>query len=283
MEKETLELETKIDNYEGDDYHMQRAKEMRKEKRADSLRKQNILIQRRQEVTERFEAGRLKKIETQNYCTIMQACEATLKYKKMTVLIGYPGAGKTTALERFYESRRPDGTYGVVFFIVFKPSMKVKDIFKQIIIQSGDNYYESNLYDLIELSAHKIKKLSFEKGSPALVIIDEAGKLKEKDMEHIHEFRDLTKGDCGIILSGPEFLQTRLDSLIKKGVRGMMEFKSRITDWVSLDRPTRKEIRSVCHENGIEDESFIEAACKTCSDFRRLEQMIFDYKVDSNS
>jgi type II secretory pathway predicted ATPase ExeA len=221
---------------------------------------------------------KLALIQTDNYKTVISACESAYENKKMVGVVGYPGAGKTTALERFYDaSNTPTKSeYKNVFYVKMGGSMMAKELFRDILKQTGETFYEISLYELIDLASTKIRRMCRE--SSGLVIIDEAGKLSQKMLEHLHEFRDLTKPYAGILLAGPEYFHNDLQSLMNKGKKGMAEVYSRITDWISLERPKRSEIQAIVNENGIADEIFVQRCIAKCKDFRMLENMINDFK-----
>ena len=48
-------------------------------------------------------------IETHNFLTVKNACNEAREFKKMISVIGYSGAGKTTALQHYYQKN--ENTY----------------------------------------------------------------------------------------------------------------------------------------------------------------------------
>ena len=52
-----------------------------------------------------------------------------------------------------------------------------------------------------------------------LLIRDEASKV----YEYLHEFRDSTQNNTGIILTGVEYLKSNMETLVDKSVKGMPE------------------------------------------------------------
>lgn len=232
-------------------------------------------------------------IETNNYKAISEVCELAIRKKKMIGITGYPGAGKTTSLTNIgfkynaawqnYTSKKADQyTSGSkypprVIYVSAKPSMQPKDLFRDIFSVLGSTHYDYSLNSIIRncMEAFMGCIASSEGG---LIIIDECGKLSQKQLELIHEFRDLSGNGFGIILSGPESFHLDFKDMIKKGRRGMAELYSRINNWVEMTRPSKAEIAAIIKANEITDDTFTARCIGQCSDFRKLHTLIMDYK-----
>nr|NQU93976.1 AAA family ATPase [Bacteroidota bacterium] len=103
-------------------------------------------------------------IRTSNYENIYELCHDARETTKMVGLIGYPGAGKTTALKEYY--RRSPNTW----YISGQKSMRPKRFFEKLLRQMGV-MFSGTIYDMIERLAEELNH------SPhSLLIIDEAGK-----------------------------------------------------------------------------------------------------------
>ncbi|MBE9583647.1 ATP-binding protein [Mucilaginibacter sp. JRF] len=72
-----------------------------------------------------------KIIESSNFRTIIGACQDTLRYSRMTAIIGEPGFGKTKALEYFANNNKN------VYYIVVKKSMTPKSLYNTILQTAG--------------------------------------------------------------------------------------------------------------------------------------------------
>ena len=64
-----------------------------------------------------------KIIDTRNFTIITNTCNDAKNQSKMIAVIGYPGAGKTTALIHYY------GQSPNTFYVKVQPSMKPKMFF----------------------------------------------------------------------------------------------------------------------------------------------------------
>lgn len=241
-------------------------------------------------------------LEIRNYKTILEACELAIKKKKMIGVTGYPGAGKTTSLTKIafrynalWQShssnsekiRRGDNQHNepyvakkyppTVVYVCAKPSMQPKDLFRDIFTSLGSTHYDYNLNNIISLCVDSFMgRIAGSEGG--LLIIDECGKLSQKQLELIHEFRDLSGNGFGIILSGPESFHRDFLDMIKKGKKGMSELYSRINKWEEMLRPSKAEIAAIIEQNGIDDNAFIQRCIGECQDFRKLYNRVVDYK-----
>lgn len=172
-------------------------------------------------------------LETNALSTIIENCENALEYKRLIAFIGYPGFGKTRSLEYFASKKKN------VFYVVVEKSMTSKRFYIQLLNVLGftNSFSGSDLNSLIRsISFH----LSQSKQNN-LLIIDEAGKFDSNQLLFLHEIRDNTKNNTGIILSGPPYFQKNVEEWKLAGKDGIPELYRRIQSWINLPEPTRKE------------------------------------------
>lgn len=233
-------------------------------------------------------------INTENYDAIFEACREAALYNKMIGVTGFPGAGKTTALEKIrqhYQNLAQQWRSGLreqdnkkppfVIYIRVGASAKAKDIFRDIYTESGMEFYDYSLNVLIDLCAKNLARHA-ELDGGVLLIVDEASKLSTKHLEIFHELRDQSNNGFGVVFAGSESFYGQLMEQVKKGKKGMAEFSSRISEWVEMKRPSKAEIKAVIVRNGIEDQNFIDRCFAQCKDYRKLHNLIMDYKRTSN-
>lgn len=201
-------------------------------------------------------------IGTSNYNTVNQLCKDAQNYSKLITIIGYPGAGKTTALE-VYRDTNPN-----VFYMGVAPSMNAKQFYSRLLNTLGVEGREvgTGLHDLINQVSYKLNYDSSKK----LLIIDEAGKFKPKFMEYLHELRDNTLRSTGIILAGPEYFHENMKTWRNKGVIGIPEFYRRINHWEYLSPPSKEEIIAFCKTHKVEDSEAIKEIIDTCQNFAEV-------------
>lgn len=188
-------------------------------------------------------------IATSNYNTIKNICQDVHLRSKMVSIIGYPGAGKTTALTDYCNKNKN------VFFVKVTASMNAKQFYTALIQSMKENEKLNNgsLHDMINKISHSLNYDTEKK----LLIIDEAGKFKPKFLEYLHELRDNTELNTGVILAGPDYFYNNMLGWKNKNVIGVPELYRRINHWEFLDKPTLKEIRAFCEIHEIKDDVVI--------------------------
>ena len=214
-----------------------------------------------------------KLVRTANFNTVMLLCEDATKRRAMYGLIGCTGAGKTTALKQFYSTQKN------VFYIACKNIMNRKQFFASLLKELGINFY-GTVYDMVTRIEDEFKILE----NP-LLIIDEAGKLSHTLLLDLHDLRNSTMNNLGIILSGCEYFKENLEKGVRKDKQGIPEFYSRVVSWQTLSMPTRKEVEAICNVNGIEFENMNR---RSYSNFRDVfndvtqQRIISDLALDIN-
>ncbi len=203
-------------------------------------------------------------IRTSNFDATFKICNDAKKNGKMVGIIGYTGAGKTTALTEYYRTKKN------VYLITCKKSMKPRQFFEKLLKQLGIDY-TGTIFDMIEKASEQLNS----KNSP-LLIIDEAGKLSPTLLLYLHDLRDNTLHHAGIVMAGVDYFKTNLIKAVTKQKEGMPEFYSRVIMWYDLRTPNKSEIEAICKANGLEDTEII-------NDLLRGEHKVKDYRELYNS
>lgn len=209
-------------------------------------------------------------VSTANLQVVQAMCRDAASEKKFLGLIGYTGAGKTTAIKLFQKENRN------VYHISCKKSMTSKKFLQAIVKQLGI-HFSGTKAELIE----KISDVLMTKENP-LLIIDEAGLLRPTMLEYVREIRDNTDNNTGVVLAGPEYFCENVQKWVKRGVVGMPELYSRIMSWEVLQRPNKRELRAICENNGIVDKEKQKQLCKV-QNFRSLYNGIIQERFKSTS
>jgi len=184
-------------------------------------------------------------IETTNFTTIQSKCNEARLRNTMIGIVGYSGAGKTTALRSYYESNT--NTY----MITCTRAMRTKQFLGQILKAMGINYLASD-FEMLQFIIRE-----FNKKSNSLLIIDEASKLSANCLMYIQDLLDGIEDNAGIIIAGVDYLLTNIKKASDRNKIGMPEFYGRVAQWQHLVEPSRLEIKSICINNGIEDSNQI--------------------------
>lgn len=183
-------------------------------------------------------------VVTKDYQAVTSSCNHARKNRLMIGLTGDTGMGKTTALTSYANQRN-------VFYIKFDKTFNPKQFFISLLRVMGVQF-EGSIHALLEKAASELNTVS----SP-LLIIDEAGKMPHTMMLYLHELRDKTMLNAGIILGGMPYFKTNLLKYANKQKEGVAEFYRRVNMWHSLNGLSRSEIKAICQLNGINDDEDI--------------------------
>lgn len=209
-------------------------------------------------------------LETNTLKIINENCYDAIEYKRMIAFIGDSGFGKTKSLEYFMNKNRN------VYYVVVEKSMTSRKFYIELLNILGftNTFGGSDLNNLI-------KSISFhlnQSKQPNLLIIDEAGKFSANQLLYLHEIRDNTKNNTGIILCGPPYFKKNMENWKLAEKQGIPELYRRIQSWISLEQPTMKEKKSFCAEHGILAE-LADEICKESKDFGTLENRILECRI----
>lgn len=204
-------------------------------------------------------------IETDNFATIQQICDEARNRKMMIGIVGYSGAGKTTALRYCYENK-PN-----TFLVTCGRTMRTKQFLAEILRSLGVNYLASD-YEMVRCIIDELNKLE----SP-LLIIDEASKLSPNALMYVQDIWDGIEYNSGLVLAGVDYLLTNLKKAAERNKIGMPEFYGRVSKWQHLAKPRRTEIESICVNNGYTDKKAI-AELYRMDNFRYVRNVILNSK-----
>lgn len=193
---------------------------------------------------------------TADYVAIKNQCKAAKSDHYMTALIAAEGMGKTTALKALARNEN-------VFYVYIEFGMSARYFFLELGRVLG---YQ--LTGNVSQMKAKVCDILNQLVSP-LLLIDEAGKISQSVLMHIHALHDRTKGNIGIVLAGMPYFRTNLIKMSKGEKQGIGEFYDRIDTWQELTGLSAKEVEAIAKHHQITDSEQI-ARLRHIKRFRAL-------------
>lgn len=176
--------------------------------------------------------------ETIDYLSVQNQCETTRERHFMSSLVADTGMGKTTAL-RSYSMREN------VYMVTVNKSMNARRLFTTILREMQISF-DGNIHDIILRISEELNRIE----SP-LLIIDEAGKLNHSMLLYLHDLREFTRTNCGILLAGMPYFKNNLEKQSERQKEGCAEFYRRVNIWHELQGLSRGETDSICEDQHI--------------------------------
>lgn len=177
---------------------------------------------------------------TSDFEAVMRLCGTARDHRLMIGLTGDTGTGKTTALKAFSRNRN-------VYRVTFEKSMNPRQFFRTLLRELGIDF-DGNVNSMIGRVAQELNT----KESP-LLIIDEAGKIIHPVMLYLHDLREKTMLNCGIVLAGMPYFRENLQKNAGRAKEGYSEFLRRINLWHRLEGLSQKEALYIARQHGITD------------------------------
>ena len=208
-----------------------------------------------------------KIFSTGDFNSVQKACKTAQKDRLMIGMLADTGVGKTTALTVFSMQKN-------VFYVAYAKTMAPKHFFATLLKEMGIAF-EGNIYQMVNKISEELNVLS----NP-LLIIDEAGKLSHTMIMYLHELRNNTIKNCGIVLAGMPYFKSNLVKFSNKQKEGIPEFYRRINVWQTLDGLSRAEINKILDSNGITEPS-VRAGMLNKKRFGDLQNEMLLYQIEN--
>ncbi len=161
--------------------------------------------------------------------------------------------------------------------------------YKNVIVVEGKHYWSKKGYikallaacgldtigtteQLIERFIRQVSELEHP-----LLIIDQADKLKDPQLDLFMDFYNDLYGHCGFVLSGVEALSERLQRGVQRHRSGYCELWSRIGAkfYDKIEKISREDVRLICEANGVSDEEEITEIYHLCEgDLRKVRREV---------
>lgn len=216
-------------------------------------------------------------IETTNFNIIRELADYTVEFKKLAMLVGNPGYGKTGTFQFLHEN------YGKVLYKDVTWKQPAKEFFAQFLAtvlgSKPDQKWMNNkqIYHLIERAAYSIREQQI-----SLIIFDELGNFNRGMIPFIRQIWDSLRGNIGMIIAGPASFNRDMEKWTHDDVKGISELMDRISRKKFLENHTFDDVKLVCESRGVHEGKTINAFFRKCPNLRILQSSIDDYKAGLN-
>ncbi|MEM7372786.1 MAG: AAA family ATPase [Bacteroidota bacterium] len=205
-------------------------------------------------------------IGTANFNTIHSVCEDAQNRHRLRCILGYSGAGKTTALKKYRMRKDVDNA----FYVLCQKAMSQRELLLEIMKSMGLNQ-SATPYRMLQLISERLNTLE----SP-LLMLDDAGKLNNDKLMLVQQIRDMTEHNAGIVLAGVTYMYDNIQKALRRQKMGIPELVSRIGQFQNMQEPTLPEVMQICKVNGIESEPVQRAIFHRFKEYRQIETSVLD-------
>lgn len=211
-------------------------------------------------------------LNTKALTTIEYCCRLAQQHNMFIGITGETGYGKSTSFDYFRKNNSN------VFQVTIEKSMNSADLYFDLANQLGIKGLDLNktrLNPLIRSVSYTLNNNSHQN----LIILDEAGKFTPRKLLFLHELRDATKESTGIIVAGPQYFRTKIESWANEQREGIPELYRRIQDWVTVDKPSKAEMTMLCKESGVKAPDYVKALIAESANLGDLSNKILQAKL----
>lgn len=204
---------------------------------------------------------------TANY-TLITELVAAAKKRHMSIGISYDaGHGKSHTYKAFERAENN------VIYVECKNYWSKKSYVKALLTACGMEVFGTT-EEMIEAFIDHVMGME-----APIVIIDQMDKLKDPQMDLFMDFYNDLYNHCGFVLSGVPALKKRILKGVQRDKIGYCELWSRIgRKFIALDPTSLKDVRLICHANGLTDENEVEKAfAESQGDLRRVRREVEKY------
>ena len=206
-----------------------------------------------------------KILQTANFKTVQATCADAEQRCRFLAVRAPTGSGKTTALEVYAKNSN-------ALYVLCDALMNVRDLVEEIQKAFKDKTKGSLRKRVLSIAAYLNK-------NKCLLILDDFGKLNDDSYRTLQLIYDLTNSveygrKCGIIISGVEYMETKIEKGVKKESKCFAELYSRIEIWQGLKGVQKHDVAKFCELFGITDDATIDTIAAKVQDFRQLRAAI---------
>lgn len=202
--------------------------------------------------------------QTDNLKEVYYYCHSAQEQSLAICISDHAGKGKSNGFKYY------DHTNTNVIHLECKASWSKKSFLKNLLIVMGIAPVGTT-EEMLETFNVKIKQME-----RPLLIMDQADKLKDPQLDLFMEFYNDHEGHLGIILSGVKALEKRIDKGVQKDKIGYAEIFSRFgSRYINMNPVGPKDVAAICEANGVADQELITTIYDTCGgDLRRVRREV---------
>jgi len=184
--------------------------------------------------------------DTSNYMNLMALLRITQNGGMSIAISMKEGRSKSHTYKRFERSNEN-------VILVECKNYWTKKTYVQSLLRSAGLPSEGTVGELIENFIEHVRTLA----NP-IIIIDQADKLKDPQLDLFMDFYNDLEGHCAFVLSGVLALEKRVLRGVQRDKVGYRELYSRVgRKFIALPNFTLRDAELVCNANGIEDQDLI--------------------------
>lgn len=203
--------------------------------------------------------------ETLGYKKVANICNDAKNEAFFMILSSPAGMGKTAPLKTYYELNSDND----VFYIKCREWAKrefLVELCKSLGIDSSKYYVHVD-----KLGAKVSEFFNQRKGKKPLLIVDDAGKLRDSAIRWFIHLFDENEDDMGCLIAGTEYLEKRIKDGVRLKKLGYDEIESRFgRTYLSLIGTTQKDAQIICSVNGIHDKALQNKLFEECKPIKKI-------------
>jgi hypothetical protein len=190
-----------------------------------------------------------KGVTTSNVRAIYNACYRAYTNKRVEVIAGDGGFGKTFALLKYKERQEAESRGRTTVYFFDASQVKTRKQFIVGLMQTTGCYREGVIAGQVQILRDHIAR------QDCLLVIDEVSSLKGDAVTIIKDVITAVKDFCGLVLSGTQYFLHNVSRGAARERHLYSELKDRLSLPVILDPPTDEEAEAIFKANGLSGEA----------------------------
>jgi hypothetical protein len=203
--------------------------------------------------------------ETMGYKKVANICNDAKNEAFFMILSSPAGMGKTEPLKTYHELNAEND----VFYIKCREWAKrefLVELCRSLGIDSSKYYVHVD-----KLGAKVSEFFNQRKGRKPLLIVDDAGKLKDSAIRWFIHLFDENEDEMGCLIAGTEYLEKRIRDGVRLKKLGFDEIESRFgRTYLGLIGTTQRDAQLICSANGIHGTALQNQLYEECKPIKKV-------------